>query len=69
MKRYINCTEHMWPSGHPGRFIRTIGSVSSEQCNNCLAVRLTFETTIAIGNGNWSTLTETRVVEPNFSPT
>ena len=57
--------EHRWPKTSPGGDIRSIGNVWNEQCNNCLAVKLTFETDIDL-NGEWVRITDTQIIEPNF---
>jgi hypothetical protein len=62
-----NCTVHMWPRGRPGGSMRSIGNTEHEQCNNCLAMRITFSTEVRI-DGVWTRLTDTKIVEPQFKP-
>ena len=59
------CKKHRWPKHGPGSFIQTIGNVHYEQCNNCLSMRIKFETDILADN-KWVRLTEIQVVEPSF---
>ncbi len=60
-----NCSEHRWPRVRPGGSFRSIGSVEHEQCNNCLATRITFKTTKFI-DGEWNDFMSIRIIEPNF---
>ena len=60
-----NCTEHKWPRGRPGGSIRTIGTIEHEQCNNCLAMRITFLKDIRVDN-KWVRVTDSKVIESTF---
>jgi hypothetical protein len=60
-----NCAEHRWPRYQPGGSMRSIGTVTYEQCNNCLAMRVVFTTDLKI-DGKWHRVSETKIVEPNF---
>ena len=59
-----NCVKHTWPRE---RFeaIRSIGIVTHEQCNNCLAVRVTWKSDEFV-NGSWIVVTDERVIEPHL---
>ena len=59
-----NCAIHMWPRTE-GCSIRSVGRTSYAQCNNCLAMRITFKTSIKV-EGNWVDVTDTQIVEPHF---
>ena len=59
-----NCADHMWPRTE-GSSIRSIGRASYAQCNNCLAMRITFKTHV-LSDGQWSIVTDTQIVEPHF---
>jgi hypothetical protein len=65
-ENYKNCESHTWPNSARGGSQRSIGVVEYEQCNNCLAMRLLYKTDVKINN-EWVRLTDTKIVEPNFS--
>ena len=59
-----NCAEHRWPNGG-NRAIRSIGSVSHEQCNNCLAVKITWTSDEKI-NDVWTKVFDEKIIEPDL---
>jgi hypothetical protein len=62
---HVNCMGHKWPKVGGGS-MKSSGTVRHEQCNCCLAYRLTFTTTLKVGN-EWKTLTEEHIVEPSWA--
>jgi hypothetical protein len=61
-----SCIEHQRPRRHSICASQVNGSVEHEQCNNCLAMRITFKT-IKNVDGELKILTDTRIVEPEFT--
>lgn len=61
-----NCTEHRFPRSDY-KAIRSIGTVEYVQCNNCLAVKITWISDERI-DGVWIKVTDERVIEPNLTP-
>jgi hypothetical protein len=62
-----NCTEHRWPKSYDGAAMRSIGTVTHAQCNNCLALKITW-TSDELVNGVWIKVQDERIVEPHLTP-
>ncbi len=60
-----NCTEHRWPKANLGGTIRSIGIVLHQHCNNCLALKITWESDEKV-NGEWVKVRDERIIEPNL---
>jgi len=63
---HLNCKEHRWPRTNPGVSARSIGTVTYMQCNNCLAFKFNWVSTVPDGNGGWIEVTDEKIVEPNY---
>ncbi len=67
MKSYKNCDVHIWPKCLPAVSNRTIGRVEQRQCNNCLAVKISFSCDVH-HDGEWIFVKNEQIVEPKFAP-
>ena len=61
-----NCATHTWPRHRGGGSISAAGNIEHQQCNNCLALRIIFTADVLIG-GEWRRVTDTQIVEPDFT--
>ena len=59
-----NCAEHAW--GRNGSKLVSTGVVRQHRCNNCLALKITFQSDFFI-DGEWISKEDTQIIEPNWS--
>lgn len=65
------CKQHRWPSDRRGEeymggSISSLGRVSHEQCNNCLALRVKFEVNTVSPTGEFYRAVSIKIVEPDL---
>lgn len=66
MDKYKSCAEHVWPRHFLAGSNGSVGSIEVSQCNNCLAVKVEFDTYVQEEAGAWVRKTDTKFVEPKF---
>lgn len=46
--------------------MRSIGTITQSHCNDCLAVKLSWTSTVRNLEGVWVDVTDERIVEPSY---